>query len=611
MKRQQLYINGTAVDMPSDEIKIKVASNILEDADSVMTAHSYNIALPRTMKNDSVFALAYVPTAKTANKSTHKYLQCALHLDDVPLFEDGQAVLTSVDDKGYNLTLLWGLLGMFDKIKDEGLELCDLPLSAYWDDINETWVQLARQNAQLSYVSGMNNDIFGGLDNQSEIEMLPWTLPVVSANDILGTISNVYGITFDFSGTATTRINELYHPLTSLKPKADDEVLYLGISAGFTLVNGNYHLTYYPITTSTDFPDDIVFSNLTAAYWYANNDKIGNNAIWAFNDANGHINAKCDLNIRKIRVHGTPPTSANCKVIINSGGDSEDTQTFTAAFDYTWEDVSIKRGESVIQIGSTSHWVGTPPATNIRVEMEIDGMSGMVISYQALKYLNTWYGLVRNYPNMGVIEYISEILAHIGAFIVGSVTDTGKLKVITFDELFANTPNTYDTQGVEKITMSLDDVAQRNIYTHQNNEDNVPYEGKGIIYTSDKTLKEERDAFKSSFKVPYNAMVRLFKVEDSKGSWVGSGDYIAGKSGYTLRNTGQGFETILNNYYSQNKAMMRTPKTLELVVRLTLFDLRHFDFTKPVFIPQLGCNYLVQNLQSDKGDNYKLELIQI
>ena len=60
MSRQQLYIEGRLVDMPNDDIKIKVASNIFSDISKVATAHSYSIALPRTITNDDIFALAYV-----------------------------------------------------------------------------------------------------------------------------------------------------------------------------------------------------------------------------------------------------------------------------------------------------------------------------------------------------------------------------------------------------------------------------------------------------------------------------------------------------------------------------------------------------------------------
>ena len=172
MSKQQLYINGKAVDMPTDEIKIKVESNIFSDADKIKTAHSYNIALPRTMTNDSIFALAYVPSAETGGRTTHTYLKASLYMDGVPLFVDGQAVLTSVDEKGYNINLYWGLLGVFDEIKREGLDLCDMPASIHWNEATMSppshWVHLEKYDDGVpEYDSGMTQNIY---DNELSTE---------------------------------------------------------------------------------------------------------------------------------------------------------------------------------------------------------------------------------------------------------------------------------------------------------------------------------------------------------------------------------------------------------------------------------------------------------
>ena len=203
MSKQQLYINGNVVDMPNEAVKIKVESNLFSDASKLMTAHSYNIALPRTMTNDSIFANAFVPAADTGGKTTHKYLKASLHMDGVPLFTDGKAVVTSVEDKGYNLTLLWGLVAIFDEIKREGLNLCDLPLSSHWDDATMSplteWLQLPQYDAQVpQYHSGMTSEIYNTLDDESKTlaNSKPWILPSVAATTILNKIRQVYMLTY-------------------------------------------------------------------------------------------------------------------------------------------------------------------------------------------------------------------------------------------------------------------------------------------------------------------------------------------------------------------------------------------------------------------------------
>ena len=143
MNRQQLYINGEAVDMPNEVIKLKIESNIFNDASNIMTGHSYSITLPRTMHNDDIFALAYVASADTAGSSTHRYLQCSFYIDGVPMFSDGRLVLSSVEEKGYRCNLFFGLLGIFDRIKEEGLDTCDLVMSKYATHDNDgLWMKL-------------------------------------------------------------------------------------------------------------------------------------------------------------------------------------------------------------------------------------------------------------------------------------------------------------------------------------------------------------------------------------------------------------------------------------------------------------------------------------
>ena len=117
MSKQQLYINGNVVDMPNEAVKIKVESNLFSDASKLMTAHSYNIALPRTINNDAIFANAFVPAADTGGNTTHRYLSASLYMDGVPLFERGQAVLESVDEKGLmNLAIQYNNTYPNDKI---------------------------------------------------------------------------------------------------------------------------------------------------------------------------------------------------------------------------------------------------------------------------------------------------------------------------------------------------------------------------------------------------------------------------------------------------------------------------------------------------------------
>ena len=625
MSKQQLYINDVAVDMPSDEIKIKVASNILADADKVMTAHSYNIALPRTMTNDSVFALAYAPAADTGGVSTHKYLKAALHVDGVPVFEDGQAVLTSVESKGYNINLFWGLLGIFDKIKEEGLDLCDLPMSKYYPypaNADGLWIKLTEHFTVNAYNSGMNTEIYNGLDSESKelADKYPWGLYVYEANDLLDFITDVYGLTLDISPIAQSRIDKLYHPLTSLKSLAKDEKVVINLKGAWNLWSGDgrYYIgLQQPQMIDSDTVNYASYPLVTNVHsatekWQANNAIIFTQDNLA-NPYRSRIFNRTKISVEKVRVYGTVNTAIPFDVMVNNNTQTSHASSPTVqTIDYTWQEAfDVNEPTAFILLDpSPQQSASAASAINLNVEITINKIGDIGTGQ--------WWNNIRNYPQMGVIDYLSELLAHIGGVIVGSVNVPNQLQIVTFEEIAQKSAVTYDVQGVESIKMSIDELAQKNIYTHKENDDvGLPYLADGVIYTSDETLKLERKAYESNFKVPLNTIVRLWEIDNdsdgNKAKWKGGSDYIAGwdEDANILRNTGQDFARTIASYYISYESVVNHPKVVEVKVKLSVFDLLAFDFTRPVYINQLGRSYLVESIESDKSDIYKLTLIQI
>lgn len=611
MNNQQLYINDVAVDMPSESIKIKVASNLLADVDKVMTAHSYSIHLPRTMNNDNVFALAYVAGASTGNISTHCYLKASLYIDGIPLFEGGKAVLNEVDDDGYSLNLYWGLIDVFDEIKREGLQLCDLPLSSHWNEQTmATWAALTKwylgDNPPV-YNGGMTDAIYATLDDDSkaEADTKPWTMPFVFASSIMSKISAVYGLTFDYSTEFRNRMANLVHPLTTLKTICKGEKLTFQIGVQwFYGSDGKKYLTM-------SFPRN------------ANNGRFLQNAVEVTTNSMGEVQIypRTKINVKSIKI-----TNATCNrrwfAIVQYASDqtvyaTQNTQTGYWEMSHEWRDVVCETHYPIVTIGTDLPWSSSDtPNFNIRFEIEIDEIGDVPIGNN--------YCYERNYPDLKVMDYISELLAHCGGCIVGKTTKQTSLRITTLDEVMnANSAN-YDCYGVRSITMSLDDLARRNIYSHKANDDDsgegLPdYEASGMIETNDETIELERDAYKSSFKVPRQNLIKLWKVEkkdDSdkyKATWNNPGNYIAGYDSTSVKvaNTGQDFQSIIDAYYTNYSQLVYRPKAVELDVRLNALDLINFSFEHPIYIPQLAKSYIATSIESEKGEQYKLKLIQI
>lgn len=610
MSKQQLYINDVAVDMPSDTIKIKVESNLFSDADKVMTAHSYNIVLPRTMTNDSVFALAYVAGADTGGISTHKYLTASLYMDGVPLFVGGQAVLTKVDEKGYNLSLIWGIIGIFDEIKREGLKLNELPLSDYWSEQQGDWLYLARNvHEGLSsnpYNSGMNTTVYDTLDADSvtQANTYPWWMPVNSAQNLLGVISRIYGVTFDISQRAQQRIAELMHIATTLNIVAKGENVVFTVLSRLDQATSNKYVINWGQPANPQ-PCQHAFDETLR---YATSGVTRN---WV---------ARRNLHIKAVTVYGERDHN-DFQLVFTKGTPSQINPTYNPSTGYyevnqSWYNIQLDAGDVLPAISVVPDGVPLGSHTQFTMVVAIDeveeGTAGMYWSY------------TRNAPDIKVIDYLSEILAHIGGVIVGSVTHTDKVRIMTFDEIAESSAIAYDMQGLKQINMSMSDLAQKNKYIHKDNDDDenqgLPtYTAEGVIYTNDATLKDERDAFKSDFKVPRTNKMLHWKVEKNenastyKASWQNAGNNVEGfdLATFTYLNTGQDFATTIANYYTNYEAIVNRPKTIELIVRLSVLELLDFDFSHPIFIPQLGRTYLVKTLETDSNDTYKLTLVQI
>lgn len=621
--KQQLYINGVAVDMATDEIKIKVASNALTRADKTMTAHSYNVTLPRTATNDTVFGMAYVPAAETGGVATHRYHEAALYFDGVPLFEGGKAVLTAVDDKGYNVTLLWGLVDVFDEIKREGLDLCDLPMSEHWvEGSMATWGTLYKVSG-VEYNSGMDDGIYATLtaDGKAEADKYPWAVPWVRARAILDKIAQVYGITWDFSTAAAAAVDTLVHPLTTLRSKCDDEVVEGWLSAMIgTRTESGREYTY------------MQWGNMQA-----DNMHIAGNVLKWGKPYEGDVYAAREVVFKTFRVHGyalqewellfahtwVPNMEVAKGQVITIGegnaviGSVE--QGLGHFIDVTFHDVRLSAwpadDEGSFPYPSVKDSTIHSADCSVTADWVLEDVGDMVVGDD--------YCEERNYPAVGVMQYISEVLAHCGAFLAGSVTRPSSLRVVTLDEVAAATPVNVDTLGVGEVSMTLDDLARRNVYSHvANDDDGTDYTASGTVEVDDTTLAVEAKAFESKFKVPRSNIIKSWHVEpDSEdenkntAQWEDNGPYICGRrangGGWYFGNTGQDFASVLANRYRGYSSMVLHPKVVECTVRMGVLELLGFDMERPLYVNQLGRAYIVVSIESDSGDNFKITMVQI
>lgn len=373
-----------------------------------------------------------------------------------------------------------------------------------------------------------------------------------------------------------------------------------------TLPNGMLDFKSFDVITNTGVPR-------------ATSVPLASNALKTANTTAHAFLAKNKINARKVRVYGQCDRQWGVEVkdyYAAEGGRLAELNTATNLYelDVTLEAVSYEADERIANVfaytpNAGRRWDTLPRTLAIYVELEIDDIDFT---------LGSWWLPCRNYPEVGVINYLSELMAHIGGCIVGSVTKPNSIYISTFDEVMQSQPQSYELLGVNTITMTLAELAQKNTYTHKVNEDDGgEYYAEGVIYTADETLALERTAFDSKFKVPIRGIVRLWKIEDSntadkkKATWVAKGDYIASNQDGYLYDFLEDFESAIAEYYTNYEKLVAVPKAVEAIMRLSIIDLHNIDLGRPVYIEQLGRQYLVESIETESNNQYKFKLVQI
>ena len=428
-------------------------------------------------------------------------------------------------------------------------------------------------------------------------------MPADSAINIMNKIAGVYNIIFNYSALAQQRLQRYDHIATTLK----------------TMVKGE-EVTNKLYNTMVGSGNNYVISWNSDAMSYASNQNIWFNAL-EFDSGYHTYKTKVATSFKSIRVHGRRNINDFSLVFADAPDNvveiqpTYNSETNMYEIDYTWRNASLDAGHFMPAFSVLSQ--GVPLGdTLFYMDVVIDEVADGMVGYK--------WEYTRNAPDLKIMDYISECLAHIGGFIVGSLTNVENVHIMTFDEVAQATPKTIDIQGISGITMSIDDLAQYNRYLHAENEDDeaqglAPYLADGVVYTYDSTLKLERDAYKSEFKVPRTNKVLHWKVEknenanDYKATWQDAGKNIIGFDLATFKyfNNGQSFSYIIDNFYSAYRNAVRRPKMVEVVTRLSILDLLKVDFTKPVYINQLASAFLIVDIGNDNEDTYKLTLIKI
>lgn len=182
--RDELYIDGTKVDMGESGVSLEYRSNILTDISKIVSNFSYTIKLPRTKHNLRLIECAHIPSAV----SSFPYLPHVgtLLRDGVEIVDGANVILISVSET-IDIALSWGNIQGFENILngDKTLrDLTELPISGAWS----YWCKLRTPDMEHPMVNYGFNDAEEGV----------WYHPVIPVSELMRQIATDNGISFEY-----------------------------------------------------------------------------------------------------------------------------------------------------------------------------------------------------------------------------------------------------------------------------------------------------------------------------------------------------------------------------------------------------------------------------
>lgn len=607
--RDELYINGSRADMDGGtSISLNYKSNLLTDISKIVSNNSYTIKLPKTANNLRIIECAHIPSAVT----NFPYLKHAgtLVRDGVEIIRDANVVLLSVGEQ-IEIALSWGNVMNFDTLVNDGKSLQDLSYGMVAGVDYTNWVKQSVQTPQFPKIE------YGFKDKETSV----WYHPVVTVKWIMDKIASEYGITFEFPDDRVEMMERMKIPLLTRKDaqKQIDENTKIAMVSGFREetdgLDRYFWLTFKSLWSETFYiellQDALNYKGIRPKF---SNLKLGLKFTCSFT-ITGSSWFHDGIYIYLV--------NDSTKEKIGEFFSDEVEDLGNGAYHYTFDIEGDVEGLSIDScysffIGSSrtgvlSNLNGTftfsPYATNVEI-----GDNAMSRFYY-----------VPNLPDVKQVDFLKAIATMLGVFAVP--TETDHIKFVSFDTLVQNKSKSVDWSGKllqayfdktpQKISYTLDNFAQHNLFKYKEDDDVKGYYDSEIMVESE-TLDYERDVIELPFAACDTkngvASIPLYSYgSDGELEYDdGAAPRIVLLSGTFLGVfVGLEWNTLLSEYYSQYKSLVNRPRVIVEYVRLSSVELQTLDLTVPVYLSQYGSYWAVINVKTKENDVCEVKLLKM
>lgn len=601
--RDELYIDGTKVDMGESGVSLEYRSNILTDISKIVSNFSYTIKLPKTKNNLRLIECAHVPSAV----SSFPYLPHVgtLLRDGVQIVDGANVVLMSVSDT-IEIALSWGNATGFSKIIEFEGNLDDLD---YGIDDYVFWRYDISPDEDAPIIN------YGFRSTEKHVSYHP----VVSAKWLLDRIQSQFGVNLLFPSDKQDVLQNLKIPLLKkedAQKHVDANRVTLTLS-GLKKTDGAlrvYQLMFYGLVSSyyvEYYSDSVLISAFKPKFHNMQlNYSIDCKLIYVGSAyKNGGYLDIVDADTGEII------DQVNAYEVIDRGNDNYEC--------HFKKDLLLEPYDKTIYISTTVSKTGDDSVSlvsgSITLEANVSEVGADIGEYNK-------YFTIPNLPSIKLIDFVKSIAYMLGVFAVPG--DNNDIRFISFDTVIENKSNAVDWSGrvlfndygdvARNISYQLNDFTQKNWFRYKE-DDNVTENYDSFIAVENRALDYERDAVSLPFSACDTlggvASIPMYSYNDD-----GELEYDSGmnprivlydsetRSGvfYPLR-----WEELIRQHYASYQEVVRQPKVIKELVLLSAPELAVLDLLKPVYIRQYGSYFAIVKVKTKENNICEVELLKI
>lgn len=601
--RDELYIDGTKVDMGESGVSLEYRSNILTDISKIVSNFSYTIKLPKTKNNLRLIECAHVPSAV----SSFPYLPHVgtLLRDGVQIVDGANVVLMSVSDT-IEIALSWGNATGFSKIIEFEGNLDDLD---YGIDDYIFWRYDISPDEDAPIIN------YGFRSTEKHVSYHP----VVSAKWLLDRIQSQFGVNLLFPSDKQDVLQSLKIPLL----KKEDAQKHVDANRVILTLNG------LKKTDGALRVYQLMFYGLVSSYYveYYSDSVL----ISAFKPKFNNMQLNYSIDCKLIYVGSAYKNGGYLDIVDADTGEIIDQVNAFEVIDrgndnyecHFKKDLSLEPYDKTIYISTTVSKTGNDSVSlvsgSITLEAKVSEVGADIGEYNK-------YFIIPNLPSIKLIDFVKSIAYMLGVFAVPG--ENNDIRFISFDTVIENKSNAVDWSGrvlfndygdvARNISYQLNDFTQKNWFRYKE-DDNVTENYDSFIAVENRALDYERDAVSLPFSACDTlggvASIPMYSYNDD-----GELEYDSGmnprivlydsetRSGvfYPLR-----WEELIRQHYASYQEVVRQPKVIKELVLLSAPELAVLDLLKPVYIRQYGSYFAIVKVKTKENNICEVELLKI